>query len=160
MHIKETIRDLNYCIHALEHGSIKSTLDQLPIQWTKKRDTTPRIKLKDEQYDLIQFDMKKHEVYLAYNELGKSFVDLYKDNLPLSYNSTKNNHYIGADIKISLVDKKQIFKEEFLQWCQDNDLDAFDKKHGIGLLAIGKVEIIDIEHLTKDSKANIIIERN
>ena len=160
MHIKESIRDLNYCVHALEHGSIKSTSEQLPIQWTKKRDTTPRIKLKDEQYELIQFDMKKHEVYLAYNELGKSFVDLYQDNLPLDYNATKNNHYIGADIHIGLVDKAQIFEEGFLQWCQNNNLEPFDRKHGIGLLAIGKVEIIDIGYLTKDSKANIIMERN
>ena len=159
MHIKESIRDLNYCVHALEHGSIEYTGEQLPIQWTKKRETTPRIKLEDEQYDLIQFDMKKHEVYLAYNELGKSFVDLYQDNLPLDYNATKNNHYIGADIHIGMIDKVQIFEEGFLTWCQDNNLDPFYKKHGIGLLAIGKAEIIDIENLTKDSKANIIIER-
>jgi len=58
-----------------------------------------------------------------------------------------------------LIDKVQIFEEGFLTWCQDNNLDPFYKKHGIGLLAIGKAEIIDIENLTKDSKANIIIER-
>jgi len=165
MNIKENIRDLNYCVHALEHGSIehsssKSTLDDLPIQWTKKRTTTPRIKLTEEEHNLFQFNRTKNEVYLAYNELGKSYVDLYKDNLPIDYDATKNNHYIGADIKIALTDKENIFESGFIDWCKDNNIDPSEKKHGIGLLPIGKVETINIEHLTKDSKANIIVERN
>tara|TARA_E500000178_G_C16626175_1_gene575536 strand:- start:25 stop:585 length:561 start_codon:yes stop_codon:yes gene_type:complete len=165
MNIKENIRDLNFCVHKLEHGSIehsssKSTLDDLPIQWTKKRTTTPRIKLTEEEHSLFQFNKIKNEVYLSYNELGKSYVDLYKDNLPIDYGATKNNHYIGADINIALTDKENIFESGFIDWCKDNNIDPSEKKHGIGLLPIGKVETIDIEHLTKDSKANIIIGRN
>ena len=160
MNIKENIRDLNFCVHALEHSSSKSILDELTIQWTKKRTTTPRIKLTNEEYKLIQFHMTKNEVYLAYNELGKSYVDLYKDDLPIDYEATLNNHYIGADIKIALTDKENIFDSGFIDWCKDNNIDPGEKKHGIGLLPIGKVETIDIEHLTKSSKANIIIERN
>tara|TARA_B100001778_G_scaffold114501_1_gene93912 strand:+ start:170 stop:982 length:813 start_codon:yes stop_codon:yes gene_type:complete len=157
MNIKENIRDLNYCVHALEHEPNKNIL---PIQWTKKRETMPRIKLVDEEYDLIQFHATKNEVYLAYNELGKSYVDLWKDNLPADYEATKNNHYIGADIKISLEDNANIFKPAFIDWCKDNKIDHLEKKHGIGLLPIGKVESMNTEHLTKDSKANIIVERN
>ena len=52
------------------------------------------------------------------------------------------------------------FEQSFIDWCKDNNIDPLKKEHGIGLLPIGKVETIDIEHLTKDSKANIIIERN
>ena len=165
MNIKENIRDLNFCVHKLEHGSIehsssKSTLDELPIQWTKKRTTTPRIKLTEEEHNLFQFNKTKNEVYLSYNELGKSYVDLYKDNLPIDYGATKNNHYIGADINIALTDKENIFESGFIDWCKDNNIDPGEKKHGIGLLPIGKVETINTEHLTKDSKANIIVERN
>ena len=160
MRIKENIRDLNFCVHALEHNSNKKILEQLPIQWTKKRKNTPRVKLLDKEYALMQFHATKNEVYLSYNELGKSYMDLYDDKLPSDYDAMKNNHYIGADIIIALADKDSIFKPDFIDWCKDNDIDAYEKKNGIGLLPIGKVEVINIEHLTKDSKANIIIERN
>tara|TARA_Y100000592_G_C5426484_1_gene296024 strand:- start:428 stop:1255 length:828 start_codon:yes stop_codon:yes gene_type:complete len=162
MNIKENIRDLNFCVHALEHSSGNSAddLDHLPLQWTKKRETNPRIKLTDEEHNLFQFHETKNEVYLAYNELGKSYVDLWMDNLPFDYGGTENNHYIGADIIVALNDKKSIFEQGFLDWCKDNNIDPYSKKHGIGLLPIGKVEIINIGHLTKDSKANIIMERN
>ncbi len=155
--IKENIRDLNYCVHALEHGT--GVLGNLGIQWTKLRTETPRIDLEDDDYQLFQFHQTKNEVYLAYNELGKSYIDLWQDNLPVDYNATKNNHYIGADIEIALDDKKNIFDPGFVDWCYDNNIDPLEKKHGIGLLPIGKVESIDIEHLTKHSKANIIVER-
>ena len=51
-------------------------------------------------------------------------------------------------------------RQGFIDWCKDNSIDPLKKEHGIGLLPIGKVETINIEHLTKDSKANIIVERN
>ena len=160
MNIKENVRDLNFCIHALEHRSEQDTLDSLPMQWTKKREETFRIKLTDKEYELIQFNQTKNEVYLAYNELGKSYVDLWKDDLPFEYTATKNNHYIGADIVIAFTNKENIFEQGFIDWCKDNGIDPLAKEHGIGLLPIGKIESMDIEHLTKDSKANIIIERN
>lgn len=157
MNVKENIRDLNYCVHALEHRSDKNKTNSLTIQWTKKRATTPRIKLTEEEYKLIQFNQTKNEVYLGYNELGKSYIDLYQDDLPLDYNATKNNHYIGPDITIELKDRENIFQTGFINWARNNNIDPYDKTHGIGLLAIGKAEIIDIEHLTKESKADIII---
>ena len=160
MRIKENIRDLNFCVHALEHHLNKKKLEHLPIQWTKKREKMSRVKLLDEEYDLMQFYATKNEVYLSYNELGKNYIDLYNDKLPIDYDAMRNNHYIGADIIIVLVDNKSIFKPDFINWCRDNDIDPYEKKNGIGLLPIGKIEGIDIEHLTKDSKANIIFERN
>ena len=158
MNIKENIIDLNCCIHALEHGT--SALSNLTIQWTKKREETPRIKLTDKEHELFQFNQTKNEVYLAYNELGKSYVDLWQDDLPFEYTATKNNHYIGADIVIAFTNKENVFEQGFIDWCKDNSIDPLKKEHGIGLLPIGKVETINIEHLTKDSKANIIVERN
>jgi hypothetical protein len=61
---------------------------------------------------------------------------------------------------IAFTNKENVFEQSFIDWCKDNNIDPLKKEHGIGLLPIGKVETIDIEHLTKDSKANIIIERN
>ena len=158
-HIKESIRDLNYCVHALEHDNIDNDEKQIKIQWTKSREQTKRIKLNNKEYKHFQFTTKTNEVYLGYNELGKSYIDLWKDNLPINYNNLKNNHYIGKDIVISLKNANTIFEKDFIQWMTDNNVDPFDKKLGIGLLPIGTCEIIDISHLTKDSKVDIIIEK-
>ena len=156
--IQENIRDLNFCVHALEHST--GEVGNLCIQWTKARTMTPRIDLTKDDYELFQFHQTANEVYLSYNELGKSYIDLWRDNLPVDYDATKNNHFIGADIEIALTDKANIFQPEFVDWCHNNNIDPEQKNHGIGLLPIGKIEKINIEHLTKDSKANIIIERN
>ncbi len=156
--IQENIRDLNFCVHALEHST--GNTGNLCIQWTKSRTMTPRIGLTEEEHELFQFHQTADEVYLSYNELGKSYIDLWRDNLPVDYDATKNNHFIGADIEIALTDKANIFQPEFVDWCHNNNIDPEQKNHGIGLLPIGKIEKINIEHLTKDSKANIIIERN
>tara|TARA_X000000950_G_scaffold277213_1_gene366281 strand:- start:2204 stop:3025 length:822 start_codon:yes stop_codon:yes gene_type:complete len=157
--IQENIRDLNFCVHALEHTTDDSVLELLPIQWTKKRKQTPRIKLTKEEYNLIQFHMTKNEVYLAYNEVGKSYIDLWRDELPFDYSATKNNHYIGPDINIALTSNENVFPSGFINWCKSNSIDPYEKTHGIGLIPIGKIESINIEHLTKDSKTNIIVER-
>jgi hypothetical protein len=159
VHIQENVRDLNFCVHALEHTTPDFVADVLPIQWTKRRAQLPRKPLVDDEYDLTQFHMTKHEVYLGYNEVGKSYIDLWNDDLPVDYEATKNNHYIGPDIKIALKDNTSIFDENFIDWCSKHKIDPYDKKHGIGLIPIGKIDSIDTEHLTKDSKANIIIER-
>ena len=159
MHIKEKIRDLNFCVHHLEHAERSKDITTLNIQWTKKRETSQRVKLDNTEYDHIQFNQNKNEVYLAYNELGKNYIDLWKDNLPITYEASKNNHYVGPDIVISLEDKENIFEQGFIDWCKDNNTDPYKKTHGIGLMPIGKVEILGIQHLTKDSKANIILER-
>jgi len=158
LHIKERIRDLNFCVHTLEHNDIDKERKQLDVQWSKKRERTLRIKLEKREYDDIQFNRKEKEVYLAYNELGKNYIDLWRDNLPINYGNLKNNHYIGKDIMISLENRKDIFEKDFVKWMLDNKLDPYNKKHGIGLLAIGTCDIIDIKHLTKDSKIDIIIE--
>jgi hypothetical protein len=155
--IKESIRDLNYCVHNLEHDNIMKTNNDIKIQWTKGREQTKRIKLEKNEYKKVQFHKKKFEVYLDYNEVGKSFIDLWKDNLPKDYSNLKNNHYIGLDIFISLNDKKNIFDTEFVTWMQNNGTNPYNKELGIGLFPIGKCEIITIDHLTKDSKVNIII---
>jgi hypothetical protein len=155
--IKESIRDLNYCIHNLEHNNIIEGNNNIKIQWTKGREQTKRIKLENNEYKNIQFNKKKFEVYLGYNELGKNFIDIWKDNLPKNYTNLKNNHYIGLDIFISLNDKENIFDSDFIAWMTNNKIDPYNKKLGIGVLPIGKCEIHKIDHLTKDSKVNIIL---
>ena len=155
--IKEAIRDLNYCVHALENFN-DTKQDNIKIQWTKSRKLTSRIPLEENEYDLIKFDKSSEEVYLDYNELGKNYIDLWKDGLNIDYSSLKNNHFIGADFFISLKKQKNIFHNDFIQWMKRHKLDPYEKRHGIGLIAIGTAKIINIKHLTKNSKVTIIKE--
>ena len=156
MPIKENVRDINFCVHALEHPSQNKSTDVLSIQWTKKRDTNTRLKLEAQEYDLIQFHKVRYEVYLAYNELGKSYIDLWKDKLHINYPALKNNHYIGPDINISFVNQENIFEDDFIKWCQNNNVDPFKKENGIGLIPIGKISDYLPQGLTKHSKLDII----
>jgi len=156
--IKECIRDINYCVHALEHNNITQDKNNWHIHWTKGRETTQRIPLKENEYDYCQFNLVKDEVYLSYNEVGKSYKDLWLDELPINYSALKNNHYIGPDIFIALKNKDFIFDKKFITWGKKNNINVLDKKHGLGIIPIGKVEIIQIDQLTKDSKAIIIKE--
>ena len=156
-HIKESIRDLNYCVHTLEHNNIEEKKSKINLQWTKSRTETKRIKFENHEYETFQFFSKKFEVYLGYNELGKNFVDLWKDNLPIKYKNLKNSHYVGLDISISLKNNTNIFHSDFIQWMTNNNIDPYDKKLGIGLCPIGKCTIHKIDHLTKNSIVSIII---
>ena len=155
--IKESIRDLNYCVHTLENFDDKEQYC-IKIQWTKSRTTTPRVPLNQNEYDLIKFEKLPHEVYLSYNELGKNYIDCWKDGLNIDYGSLKNNHFIGADFFIPLKKQKNIFHNDFIQWMKKHNLDPYEKTHGIGLIALGKAKIINIKHLTKNSKVTIIKE--
>ena len=152
--IKESVRDLNFCVHSLEN--VNDANNTITIQWTKLRESTPRVPLEKSEYQYMQFDRKMNEVYLHYNELGKNYIDIWKDNLDPNYTNLKNNHFIGADILISFDNKESIFEKEFLSWCEKNKIDAFDKNNGIGNLPIGKIEWLNRVQLTKDSKIDII----
>jgi len=153
--VQESIRDLNYCVHMLEHETNRDK-SVLQIQWTKARENTQRIKLEKDEYNLTQFNRKKNEVYLAYNELGKDTTDLWRDGLSIDYKNSKNKHYIGADIIVSFTEKENIFEKNFLDWCDKNKFDPFDKENGLGLMPIGKITSFDAQYLTKDSKIDII----
>jgi hypothetical protein len=158
--IKESIRDLNFCVHSLEskqHNKINRIKSDLTIQFSKNRNTK-RVSLKKSEKKLFQFSLKKFEVYLSYNELGKTYIDLYKDNLPIDYVGMKNNHFIGKDIFISLLNKKNIFDKNFIKWMEKNNKNPYDKTLGIGVLAIGtaKINTNVVNQLTKNSKLTII----
>jgi hypothetical protein len=158
--IKESIRDLNFCVHRLEtkqYNKINRIKSGLRIQFSKNRNTK-RIPLKKSEEELFQFSLNKFEVYLSYNELGKTYLDLYKDNLPIDYLGLKNNLFIGKDIFISLINKKNIFDKNFIKWMKKNNKNPYNKTLGMGVLAIGtaKIKMGVFNQLTKHSKITII----
>ena len=145
--LAESIRDINFCVHQLEHGRIKK---QVQIQWNKE--TTQRVALDDEDYLHATDEWKIDHVYLGYNEVGKNILDLYHDNLPIDYPGLKNNHFVGPDIFFS-ESNKPLFDDDFLKWCDSHNIDAFDPKNGILNYPIGTFKTLcSLDKFSPDSK--------
>jgi len=151
--IKEAVRDLNWIVHKLERNH--SEINKIKLHWNKNKKQM-RSKLTDEECELFQFEQKTDEVYLGYNELGKTYYDLWHDGLPIDYTGTRNSNYIGGDIDIYFSGSENIFPEQFKVWCREHNIDPYDKKHGLGLLPIGKLTWENKPSLTKHSKLDII----
>lgn len=129
--LAESIRDINFCVHQLEHGRIKK---QVQIQWNKE--TTERVALDNEDYYHATDKWEINYVYLGYNEVGKNILDIYHDNLSIDYPGLKNNHFVGPDIVFSTIDRP-LFDKKFVKWCSNNSINAFDSKNGIWNYPIG-----------------------
>ena len=110
---------------------------------------------------------KKNEVYLkieADADIRRELGEYFTFEVPgFKFMPQYRNRVWDGKIRLFSYATGKIYAGLYLyikNWCKENNVDPYNRKHGIGLLPIGKVEIIGIEHLTKDSKANIIIERN
>lgn len=146
--LREKIRDLNFCVHQLEHGIEK--MNQVNIQWNKE--TTKRVPLDNNDYTHATDVYKSNYVYLGYNEVGKSILDIYHDNLPIDYPGMKNNHFIGPDIVFCNEDR-DLFDNNFTQWCRNNKINPYDKQSGLLNYPIGMFETYClIENFTSNSK--------
>lgn len=146
--LKECIKNINYCVHNLEHGAEQKK--QLQIQWNKN--TTIREPLEKNDYQHAVSYEKKHTVCLAYNEVGKSIQDLFHDGLPVNYSGLKNNHYIGPDLDFQF-ENTDLFGAEFLQWCNSNNIDPYDPSNGILVYPIGNFKFdFDMDACTSESK--------
>ena len=145
----ESIRDINFCVHQLEHGRDENS-KEITIQWNKN--TIQRVAIGNLDYSYATHTNKKNTVYLGYNEVGKSILDLYHDNLPIDYPGLKNNHFVGPDIIFSESDKP-LFDDDFLKWCDSHNIDAFNPKNGILNYPIGTFKTLcSLDKFSPDSK--------
>lgn len=145
--LRESIKDINYCVHHLEYGY--ELKQELQLQWNKNTITRKPIEKTD--YEHATSTNKKHTVYLEYNEVGKSIGDLWHDNLPANYPGLKNNHFVGPDINFVFKDS-DLFPQEFLLWCKQKQIDPYDPQNGILNYPIGKFEYnFDMTSITPQS---------
>jgi hypothetical protein len=128
--IKEDIRLINTLVHQLEEQGTK----QWRFQWHKEH--TIRQKMIDEDYNTMVFDTVPNTMYLHYNEVGKSTIDVFNDQLDINYPNIVNNHYIGPDIRY-YNSTEHCFGDNFLIWCKDKNIDPYRKQNGLGLYPVG-----------------------
>ena len=137
-HVKDAIRRLNLYLHLLEHEKNGDFLFYMSFN----KDQYRRKPLCSEDYQYFQHNATPGGFYLIYAELGKTFYDLYKDNLPYDYDGMKNLHFYSGEAYIELGNEFS-FPKEFYDWCTKHGIDYTDKSLGIGFIEMGRVNNIE-----------------
>jgi hypothetical protein len=134
--LKTAIRNLNFFLHRIETRS--KNQQNLYISFNK--DQYRRIPLEKEDYQFFDVNLPPGTFYLHYVELGKEFLDLYEDNLPLDYENTKNLHYYSGESYISLNGYESFANINFLNWLRIHNIDPDNKLLGYSRIPLGKVD--------------------
>jgi hypothetical protein len=70
-------------------------------------------------------------------ELGKEFIDLYQDNLPIDYQGFKNLHYYSGEASICFDTYDPFDDINYIKWLQDQGIDPYNKTLGHGKIPLG-----------------------
>jgi hypothetical protein len=153
--LKEAIRNLNFFIHRVE--TKEEPESRLYVSFNK--DQYRRHPFDNSDYDFFEFAFPKGTLYLHYAELGKEFVDLYEDQLPLDYNGLKNLHYYSGEAMLGTTDYSAFDKSGFKEWLTNQNIDPYDKRLGHGKIPLGQADnIVDaIDKLNKFKYINKIL---
>ena len=134
--LKTAIRYLNLFVHRVE-SKIKTPIG-FEIKFDK--DQFRRQAFEESDYQQFEFSFPKGTMYLHYAEVGKEFVDLYEDNLPLDYAAFTNQHHYTGEASISFVDYDAFADSNYLKWLQTNGIDPYNKLLGHGKIPLGVVD--------------------
>lgn len=138
--LKQAIRNLNFFVHRVE--SKKTQLDELYISFNK--DQYRRFALDADDYKNFTFTLAPGTLWLHYAELGKEFLDLYEDNLPIDYANLKNLHYYSGEASITLDGYDMTANVGFFDWIKSHGYDPLDKTLGHGRIPLGTVTDIEV----------------
>ncbi len=137
--LKTAIRNLNFFIHRIEKK--KQIVPVVYISFNK--DQYRRHPLADEDYTHFEFSMPAGTLFVHYVELGKEFIDLYEDNLPLDYQNVQNLHYYSGEASICFKDYDCFEDLGYINWLKSHNIDPYNKKLGHGKLILGKIDNLD-----------------
>lgn len=137
--LKNAIRRLNFCVHRVETKIENSTYFHISFDKNQSR----RQSFAVEDYDFFQFNSPKGTLFLHYAELGKEFVDLYQDNLPINYLGFKNLHYYSGEMVIHFNTYDPFEDKNYVKWLQNHGIDPYNKKLGHGKIPLGIVDSLD-----------------
>jgi hypothetical protein len=144
--LKDAIRQLNFFLHRVE--TKESPMPTLYVSFNK--DQYRRRPFAEDDYQQFQFTFPKGTLYLHYVELGKEYIDLYQDNLPIDYVGFKNLHYYSGEAFVSWDNYDAFADQNYLKWLQDNGIDPYNKLLGHGKIPLGAVDdLVDAENKIK-----------
>lgn len=137
--LKDSIRNLNLFVHRIES---KYTV---PVGFHIKfdKDNFRRQPFENLDYENFEFQFPKGTLYLHYAEVGKEFIDLYEDNLPVDYNAFTNQHHFSGEASFLFYDYDAFADPGYLKWLQNNSIDPYNKLLGHGKVPIGQVNDLE-----------------
>lgn len=141
--VREAIRAINFWVHRLE---IRPYRGRVPWYISFDKNCYTRKTFEPEDYDLFQHEMQSGTVFLHYAEVGKTYYDIWKDNLPLDYAGMKNSHHYSAEFSVYLGPDKEVYEPGFYTWAKEQGIDIHNKKLGLGIVPLGYV---DVDHARK-----------
>ena len=148
--LKDSIRYLNLFVHIVE----KKLTTPLGFDIKFDKDHYRRQPLDDKDYEFFEFEMPKGTLFVHYPEIGKDFIDLYEDNLPIDYAAFTNQHYYSGEASFLFYDYDMSADAEYINWLQNNNIDPYNKLLGHGKLPLGSVD--DLE----DAKRKIELHKH
>ena len=137
--LKDSIRNLNLFVQRVEGK--QETAAGFDIKFDK--DHFRRQPFAQEDYEHFEFNLPKGTLYLHYAEIGKEFIDLYEDNLPIDYTAFTNQHHYSGEASFLFYDYDMFEDANYLKWLQDNGIDPYNKLLGHGRLPIGHVDDLE-----------------
>lgn len=137
--LKNAIRQLNCFVHRVEGKHLENTT--LYISFNKDQYRRSAFDIID--YEYFQFSFPKGTLYLHYAELGKEFIDLYEDNLPMNYAGLKNLHYYSGEASIEFSEYDAFADVGYLNWLHNQGVDPYNKLLGHGKIPLGTVDDLD-----------------
>ena len=135
----DAVRYLNLFVHRIE-GKLDEP-DGFHIKFTKE--IFRRQKLDDTDYDFFEFGFPAGTIYLHYAEIGKDFVDLYQDNLPVNYGAFTNQHHYTGEFSITFLDYNVFADIKYLEWLQSHGIEPYNKTLGHGKIPLGIVDHLE-----------------
>jgi hypothetical protein len=134
--LRTAIRNLNNFVHLVEDKT-----DQSPNFYISfNKDQYRRQTLIDSDYDFFEFNSPAGTLFLHYVELGKEYIDLYEDNLPIDYVGAKNLHYYSGEAFLMFNKFDAFADKNYSNWLQSNGIDQYNKKLGHGKIPLGIVD--------------------
>jgi hypothetical protein len=136
--LKAAIRALNFYTHSVEE---KKKIQQLYFSFDK--DSARRQRLSEDDYQFYEFSFPPGTLHTQYVELGKEYIDLYEDGLPLDYSGFTNLHYYGGEAVLRFDEYNAFDDVGYYNWLVKNNIDPYNKRLGHSRIPLGTVVDLD-----------------
>lgn len=151
LELKTAIRNLNFYVHRVEEIRRKQSLHGFYVSFNK--DQYRRKHFDADDYQHFEFSSPPGTLFLHYVELGKEFIDLFEDKLPISYVNAKNLHYYSGEAFLRFSEYDVFETTGYKEWISNNGFDPYDKTLGHGKIPLGHIENVEeVKRLVNENR--------
>ena len=141
--LKQAVRNLNFYVHKVE----TKENPKVSFYMSFNKDQYRRQPMEDSDYKYCEFKFDPGTLFVHYSELGKTFFDLFKDGLDITYPGLKNLHYYSGESTILFQPMDPLSYPGYIDWLTTRGIDPYNKRLGHGKIPLGKLaNIEDAKH--------------